>query len=255
MRNVTLSLISVTSIAAMFAGIAITSAATLRPPSVPLVACDPYFSIWSSADKLTDTGTVHWTGKPHRLTSMVYIDKTPLRVMGALPEDVPAMPQKSVTVSATRTQYEFEGSGVGVTLTFMTPALPEDLDVLARPVTYLTYDVRSVDGRPHAIRIQFQASGEIAVNTPDQEVDASSEQIGDLTAIKIGSTDQPILAKKGDDIRIDWGYFYVAVPKAPGACVRRLPPKQQACRRQVNQWLPLLHSIWARSRRNLFRAG
>ena len=40
----------------------------LRAPAVPLVPVDPYFSIWSPADKLTDAATVHWTGASHRLT-------------------------------------------------------------------------------------------------------------------------------------------------------------------------------------------
>ena len=45
--------------------------APLRPPAVPLVATDPYFSIWSGTDKLNGSETHHWTGKPHTLRSLV----------------------------------------------------------------------------------------------------------------------------------------------------------------------------------------
>ena len=182
----------------------------LIPPATPLVACDPYFSIWSPADKLTDEDTVHWTGKPHRLTSMVRIDGKPYRIMGANPGAVPPLPQTSLTVLPTRTIYTFEGAGVALTLTFMTAALPESIDILSRPVTYLTYEFRSTDNKKHNVAFYFDASGELTVNEGRQQVVHSEQQIGDLDVLKIGSKDQPVLAKKGDDIRIDWGYLYVA---------------------------------------------
>jgi hypothetical protein len=186
----------------------------LVPPATPLVACDPYFSIWSPADKLTDDDTVHWTGKPHRLTGMVRIDGKPYRIMGASPGTVPALSQTGLTVLPTRTIYTFEGAGVSLTLTFMTAALPEDIDILSRPVTYLTFDARATDGKNHDVSLYFDASGELTVNTPNQQqVVWSTEAVGDLAVAKIGSKDQPILAKRGDDIRIDWGYLYVAAPK------------------------------------------
>jgi hypothetical protein len=184
-----------------------------RPPAVPLVACDPYFSVWSCADRLTDDTTRHWTGKKQPLTSMIRIDDKTYRLMGDEPRDVPPLPQVGLQVWPTRTVYDFQGAWVQVTLTFTTSALPDDLDVLARPLTYLTWDVRSVDGREHDVSVYFSDSGELAVNEPSQRVVWSREGYGGLTILRIGSEDQPVLQKKGDDLRIDWGHVYAAAPK------------------------------------------
>jgi hypothetical protein len=51
------------------------------------------------------------------------------------------------------TIYGFAGEGVEVDLTFLTPALAGDMDTLARPVTYLVFDLRSTDSKPRRARI------------------------------------------------------------------------------------------------------
>jgi Domain of unknown function (DUF4965)/Domain of unknown function (DUF5127)/Domain of unknown function (DUF1793)/Domain of unknown function (DUF4964) len=181
-----------------------------RPPAVPLVACDPYFSVWSCADRLTDEATRHWTGKKQALSGMVRIDGKAFRLMGAEPSSVPALTQVGLRVLPTRTIYEFEGPETHVTLTFLTPSLPDDLDVLARPLTYLTWDVRSRDGRDHAVSLYFSASAELAVDSPDQRVTWGREPVPGLEVVRVGSEDQAVLRRKGDDLRIDWGFAYAA---------------------------------------------
>jgi hypothetical protein len=190
-------------------------AAKFRPPAVPLVAHDPYFSIWSPADRLTDAWPVHWTGKVNALVSLIRIDGKVYRVMGPQPDAAPAMDQVSLEVLPTRTIYRFEAGGVGLTLTFMTPALPQDLDVLARPVTYIVWDVRPADGKHHAVALYYDNSAEAVVNTPDQAVVWSRPAVEGLNVLAMGSKDQPVLAKRGDDLRIDWGYLYAAAPRGP----------------------------------------
>ena len=81
-----------------------------------------------------------------------------------------------------RTVYDFEGASVHVALTFTTPALPDDLDVLSRPLTYLTWDVRSADGRDHAVSAYFSDGADLAVNEPSQRVVWSRENQGILSS-------------------------------------------------------------------------
>ncbi len=189
----------------------------LRPPAVPLVTSDPYFSIWSFADRLSDDVTRHWTGAPQALGAMVRVDGRCHRIMGGEPAAVPALEQVGLEVLPLRSAYTFVGAGVQVRLTFMTPMLPDDLEVLARPTTYLTWQVQSVDGRSHAVALYFDAAATLAVDTPEQNVIWSRLQVGDgIRAIGIGAHDQRILGKSGDRIRIDWGFFYCAAPPAEG---------------------------------------
>lgn len=101
-----------------------------RPPAVPLVVSNPYLSIWSCADRLTDVNTQHWTRREHPLISLIRIDGKSYRLMGAEPQGVPAMKQVGVEVLPTRSVYQFDDAHLHVTLTFLTPALPAELDVL-----------------------------------------------------------------------------------------------------------------------------
>src|SRR5438445_2810107 len=104
----------------------------LRPPAVPLVAHDPYFSVWSFADELNRDWPKHWTGQVNAMTALIRVDGKPYVLMGnPRIEGIEPLPQKSVQVLPTRTIYTFAGAGVEVTLTFLTPALPNDLDVLS----------------------------------------------------------------------------------------------------------------------------
>lgn len=187
-----------------------------RPPAVPLVVCDPYFSVWSMSDQLTEEWAKHWTGEQHPMCGLVRIDGKPYRFLGPEPRrrraSVPPMTQVSVEVLPTRTIYQFEAAGVHLTLTFMTPLLPHDLNVLSRPVTYLTFDIIAVDGGQHSVSLYFDVSSRLAVNVPEQKVVWSRHKVDDLAVLSCGSKDQPVLQKSGDDLRIDWGYLYLVIP-------------------------------------------
>jgi hypothetical protein len=193
------------------------SPAPLRPPAVPLITHNPYFSIWSDADRLTDDPPRHWTGVEQPFTGMIRIDGHPYRFMNRWPQQIPAMRQTSLELTPTRTRYQFEAEGIALSFTFLSPLIASDLELVSRPVTYLTWDAHSTDGRSHDVSLFLDADPRIAVNSGDQQVVWGRTHLKGLTVLNVGSRDQQPVNRSGDNLRIDWGYFHLVVPDAAQA--------------------------------------
>ena len=192
-------------------------AQSVRVPAVPLITHDPYFSLWSMNGALTDGVTKHWTGARQPLTGLIRIDGQTFRWMGDHPRDVPPAKQTDLEITPTRTVYRFEQQGVRLQVTFLSPLLPFDLDVLSRPISYVTITNAAIDGAKHKVQVLFEASSLLAVDRHTQETVWSRSRLQGMTVLRTGNFEQRVLANSGDDLRIDWGYALLAIPDQSGA--------------------------------------
>ena len=125
--------------------------------------------------------------------------------------------QEKIEMTATQTLYTFECGPVDLELKFTSPLLPNNLDLLSRPINYITYGVRSNDGQKHDVDIYIEMTPQWAVNEIDQEVKISKGATGNVMYLKTGTTSQRVLERTGDNVRIDWGYAYLAAAKTDHA--------------------------------------
>ncbi|MCX6379134.1 MAG: DUF4965 domain-containing protein [Armatimonadetes bacterium] len=202
---------------------------SFRPPAVPLITHDPYFSVWSFNDRLTDDWARHWTGAVNAMCGMANIDGKSYRFLAPQPNEAPALTQVGLEITPTRTTYQFEGAGVHLTLTYLSPLLPDDLELISRPVTYVLTEVKALDGKVHNVTLYFDISGELVVNQPEQQITWGRYQIGEQEALRMGTQQQPVLEKAGDNLRIDWGYCYLSSKR--GANVKNVISDDQTTRR------------------------
>jgi hypothetical protein len=193
--------------------------APLRAPATPLIVHDPYFSVWSMYDHLTDGPTRHWTGSPQPINGIIRVDHKSWRYLGDADGSLPALEEVHRDITPTRTIVTLENPQIELGLCFLTPAFPNDLDVMARPVTYLTWEVHARDGAPHDVTLYLDVSGAIAVNHPDEPVVWSQDRVAGLRLLRLGSQKQPMLEQWGDNLRINWGNFYLGVPDSDGSAL------------------------------------
>ncbi len=118
--------------------------------------------------------------------------------------------QKKVEISATQTTYQFVCGPVNLQLNFLSPLLANDPDLLSRPVSFVNFRISSNDKKVHPTELFFGISTSVAVNSPKQEVIVTKDSTANLVMLKAGTKDQPVLQKRGDDLRIDWGYLILA---------------------------------------------
>lgn len=234
-------------IVTMLASALICGAATayhndLRAPVYPLVTVDPYFSVWSFADAANADMTRHWSGRKQPLLAAVRVDNVTYRLLGnemqvpdpmfgRSPKNQPEDPlysrqgtvvfdnaavQTDVNVLPTSTVYTFECGPVRVRMSFVAPLLLDDLELLSRPVNYVSFSVEPIDRGKHSVELYFEASPRLAVDLDVVPVTLENGSSDGVKYLKAGTVDQKVLEKRGDDVRIDWGYFYMAPVSGKG---------------------------------------
>lgn len=128
-------------------------AVALRPPAIPLVAHDPYFSAWLPRDQLASEYPTHWSGSTQALVGVVRIDGKAWRFLGREPAEVPELPQVAMRVGALASEFDFAQDDVRVKVRFCSPAFADDPEVASRALTFLSIEVRSATARKHDLSL------------------------------------------------------------------------------------------------------
>ena len=153
----------------------------------------PVLSVWSMGDRLADDRTKH--GRARRTAWSGWRASTAARTGSWGSRTTPARAHEAGRVGSLPDAHRLplRGGRRRARAHLHEPLLPDDLEVMSRPVTYLTWEVRSADGRAHQVSLYFDCTAELAVNTADQKVIWTRAQAGALSVLGVGSQQQPSL--------------------------------------------------------------
>src|SRR5436190_3818614 len=152
------------------------------------------------------------------------------------PEPIQNALQRKVEITATQTKYAFYCGPVFLNVDFLSPLLMNDLDLYSRPVTFVTFNVMTADDDQHDVKLFFGSSEDLARNRRSQEVKTGFYKKDGIAFQRSGTVEQAILKRKGDDVRIDWGYSYLATADASSS---KLSPNKRTdltglCNLEIN---------------------
>ncbi len=182
----------------------------LRAPAIPLITIDPFFSVWAKSEQLNHRKLVHWTGAKNDIIGYITVDGDTYTFLG-YHNNAKKLTQTEMDITSLSTFYTFENEKIKLYVRFMTPLLPNKLDIMTRPVSYMELKYEKKCKNTSDVSIRISASTSLCLHDEGNAfVDTEEFSSGSVKGIKMGKRDQNILNRSGDNHRIDWGHFCLA---------------------------------------------
>lgn len=190
----------------------------LRAPAIPLITIDPFISIWAPDETLNYKPTVHWTRSVMNVLGSVTVDGERYSFFG-YERNLKKMVQTEMDITTLSTLCTFENDKIKLFVRFMTPMLPDKLEILSRPISYLSVRYEKKCESVQNVSVTVETNTAVCLNRASEAFcDTFPVELGTVNGIRIGNREQNILNRSGDDHRIDWGYFYLC---AKGECTTK----------------------------------
>ena len=181
-------------------------------PAYPLFVNNPYFSIWSCSDVLNDENTIFWNSKEKKTYGVIYVDGVCYSFLGNL-ENTLKLEQTSVLVNLFSTDYEFECDSFKLSLSFVNPLLLTDLELMSRPVSYLSYKIHPKK-QINNIKIALMLHQSHCFDRVEDYMIGGVFPFDNFEAAYFGLNRQHPMSHTGDSFSADWGYTYVSGKEA-----------------------------------------
>lgn len=181
-------------------------------PAYPLFVNNPYFSIWSNTDELNKGNTMFWNGLEKKTYGVVYADGKSYCFLGKL-DDCIILNQNDVKVGLFNTDYEFECEDFILNISFISPTLLTDLDLMSRPVCYFKYNF-ALKRRISSLKMCLLMHQSHCYNKSEDYIIGGCFPSKDYETAYFGLNRQHPMSHTGDSFAADWGYLYITGKQA-----------------------------------------
>ena len=192
---------------------------------------DDVFEMYINGTRVANTGETWIQGEERQLTAAMkaalkpgrnvmaahchnthggaYVDFGLYKNLLTEDEEVLQAKQNSVDVMACSSFYNFTCGPVNLDVVFTAPMLIDDLDMISTPINYISYQVKSTDGKKHDVQFYLGTSAQLTVHEMGQPTLSDITKVNGTDYLRAGSEAQPVLERTGDMVAIDWGYLYI----------------------------------------------